>query len=532
MTRNATEALRTRFRFASGEGTGATGDLAATLQGRLRVIALVIIATMLAFFVLVSVRLPEVSGEVRASMQVGRVWIGLTIPPLALLAWWLRKSRPRSMGRLRWVEVVLTAGFSAVVIGWMAGDFPSFVPVIDKAPLDLGLSQAAWMSLMIVAYGLLIPNRWQRTAWMIALMLGAVALVDAWNLSQYPIAVSVAATYLGAQWSLLLGFTAYAVFGAYRMEVATTVARDALRLGQYVLVEQLGSGGMGEVYRAEHRLLRRPCAIKLIRPEHAGNVDVLRRFEREVQTTATLTHPNTIAIYDYGITDDGTFYYVMEYLPGITLEQLVSRDGPMDAPRAIHVLRQIAGALHEAHRAGLTHRDIKPGNVMLGERGGVPDVAKLLDFGLVVAHNADGDVVGDGTGGITQVGMVLGTPAYMSPEQCAGDQTPGPASDLYSLGALGYFLVTGRSPFEGRAPLQMMLAHLNDSPLSVRAVRPELPAALDAVLQRCLAKRPSERYESAWAFDQALADALAKTAAEERERSVAAPFDLDSASAQ
>ncbi len=513
MTHNASETLPTRFRFASGDSAQGGHDLAATLQARLRVIALVIVATMLVFFVLLSVRLLELSGEVRASMQTGRFWNGVTIPPLALLAWWLRKSHPRSIKRLRWVEVVLFAGFSAMVVAWMAGDFPSLVPVIDQAPLDLGLSQAAWMSLTIVAYGLLIPNRWQRTAWMIALMLGAVALVDAWNLTQYPIAVSVAATYLGAQWSLLLGFTAYAVLGAYRIEAATTVARDALRLGQYVLVEQLGSGGMGEVYRAEHRLLRRPCAIKLIRPEHAGNSDILRRFEREVQTTATLTHPNTIAIYDYGITDDGTFYYVMEYLPGITLEQLVSRDGPMDAPRSIHVLRQIAGALHEAHCAGLTHRDIKPGNVMLGERGGVPDVAKLLDFGLVTAHNVEGGVAVDGAGGITQAGLVLGTPAYMSPEQCAGDETPGPASDLYSLGALGYFLVTGRSPFEGRAPLQIMLAHLSEAPPSVRAVRPELPAALDEVLQRCLAKQPTERYESARAFEHALTDALASMTA-------------------
>ncbi len=512
MTRNATEALPSRFRFASGEGSGASDDLAATLQGRLRVIAIVIVATMLTFFVLLSVKLLGAIGD-RAPVQTGRVIVGVPMLLCAFVAWWLRKGRPRSMRRLRRMEVVLIAGFSTWVALYIGGAFPSIVPLLDEAPLDLGLSQAAWMSLMIVAYGLLIPNRWQRTAWMIAFMLGEIALVDAWILSQYSIPMSVAATFFGAQWSLLLGFTAYAVFGAYRIEAATTVARDALRLGQYVLVEPLGSGGMGEVYRAEHRLLRRPCAIKLIRPEHAGNSDVLRRFEREVQTTATLTHPNTIAIYDYGITDDGTFYYVMEYLPGITLEQLVSRDGPMDAPRAIHVLRQIAGALHEAHRAGLTHRDIKPGNVMLGERGGIPDVAKLLDFGLVTAHNADGDVVGDGTGGITQAGIALGTPAYMSPEQCAGDQTPGPASDIYSLGALGYFLVTGRSPFEGRAPLQMMLAHLSEAPPSVRAVRPELPAAFDAVLQRCLAKRPSERYESARLFEHALTDALASTSA-------------------
>ncbi|MBC8090339.1 MAG: serine/threonine protein kinase [Phycisphaerae bacterium] len=511
MTRNATEALPIRFRFASRNDSGATDDLASTLQARLRVIVLVMVAILVAFMLLFTVRLRELSGDAYTSMQAGRFWFGVTIPPFALIAWWLRRSRPRSVARLRWVEVVLIISLCAIVVAWMAGDFPSLVPVIDKAPLDLGLSQAASMSLLIVAYGLLIPNRWQRTAWMIAFMLGAVALIDAFNLSQFQIPTSIAVTYLGAQWSFLLASTAYAVFGAYRIETATTVARDALRLGQYVLVEQLGSGGMGEVYRAEHRLLRRPCAIKLIRPEHAGNSDALRRFEREVQTTATLTHPNTIAIYDYGITDDGTFYYVMEYLPGITLEELVTRDGPMDAPRAIHVLRQIAGALQEAHSAGLTHRDIKPGNVMLGERGGIPDVAKLLDFGLVIAHNADGDSISGGTGVTTQAGMVLGTPAYMSPEQCAGDQTPGPASDLYSLGALGYFLVTGRSPFEGRAPLQMMLAHLGETQPSVRALRPELPAALDVILQRCLAKEPSERYESAREFEHAAAQVLASS---------------------
>ena len=471
-------------------------------------IALVIVAILVAFFVIYSVRVPELSGDAQVSMRTGRTFNGVMIPPLALLAWWLRKSRPRSIGLLRSVEVVLIAGFSLCVALWMVGDFPSIVPVIDQAPLDLGLSQAAWMSLMIVAYGLLIPNRWQRTAWMVAFMLGLVVVVDVWNLSHHRVPASVTATYLGAQWVLLLAFTSYAMFGAYRIETATTEARDALRLGQYVLLEQLGAGGMGEVYRAEHRLLRRPCAIKLIRPEHAGNSEVLQRFEREVQTTATLTHPNTIAIYDYGITDDGTFYYVMEYLPGMTLEQLVSREGPMDAPRAVHVLRQIAGALHEAHSAGLTHRDIKPGNVMLSERGGVRDVAKLLDFGLVTAHNVDGDVARDDAGDITQAGVVVGTPAYMSPEQCEGNQTPGPASDIYSLGALGYFLLAGRSPFDGRAPLQMMLAHLNESPPSVRAVRPELPAALDAVLQRCLAKRTAEPYESAAKLEHALAQTL------------------------
>ncbi len=198
MTRNAPEALPTRFRFASAEGSGASDDLAATLQGRLRVIALVIAATMRAFFVLLSVKLLDAIGDARAFVQVGRAIVAVPMLLCAMVAWWLRKGRPRAMRRLRWMEVVLIAGFSTFVAFWMGGAFPSLIPILDKAPLDLGLSQAAWMSLMIVAYGLLIPNRCQRTAGMIAFMLGAVALVDAWILSQYPIAIAVAATFLGA----------------------------------------------------------------------------------------------------------------------------------------------------------------------------------------------------------------------------------------------------------------------------------------------------------------------------------------------
>jgi serine/threonine-protein kinase len=508
MTRAERPALPTRFRYASGDGdrTGGRDEIAATLQSRLRVVAIVLAATGLSSSVLLLWRSPAVSGAVIASLKSAQFIMGSLVLPVALLAWWLRPRTPRPLAALRLLEGVLFASVSVLFALLVIVDFPSIVPVIDTAPFDLGFAHALFACILIVAYGLLIPNRWQRAAMMIGLLLCMVAAANVWNFAHFPMPANVMATYLGSQWTFLLAFTTLALFGANRIDQATSVARDAMRLGQYVLVERLGAGGMGEVHRAEHRLLRRPCAIKLIRPEHAGDPDVLRRFEREVQTTATLTHPNTIAIYDYGITDDGTFYYVMEYLPGETLEQLVLRDGPMDAPRAVHVLRQIAGALHEAHAAGLTHRDIKPGNVMLGARGGVADVAKLLDFGLVVAHDANG--LGGEASGITQAGMVLGTPSYMSPEQCAGDEQPGPASDLYSLGALGYFLVTGRSPFDGRAPLQMMLAHMSEAPPSARTLRPELPAAFDAVLQCCLAKQPTDRYASAQALERALAQSL------------------------
>src|SRR5262249_41007788 len=201
-------------------------------------------------------------------------------------------------------------------------------------------------------------------------------------------------------------------------------------------------GGMGEVYRAEHLLLRRPCAIKLIRPERAGDLQNLRRFEREVQAMATLTNWHTVEVYDYGHAADGTFYYVMELLPGLTLDQLVRQYGPLPPARAVHLLRQVCVALREAHAVGLIHRDIKPSNVIVGERGGLPDVAKLLDFGLVrsVGLSPSGERV-------TQTGSVVGTPSYMSPEQASDSPEVDVRSDFYSLGAVAYFLLTGRPPF-------------------------------------------------------------------------------------
>src|SRR5262249_3592654 len=189
-------------------------------------------------------------------------------------------------------------------------------------------------------------------------------------------------------------------------------------------------------------------------------------------TTATLTHPNTVQIYDYGHAADGTFYYVMEYLPGLTLEELVRQAGPLPPARAIHFLRQICGALEEAPARGLTHRDINTGNVMVCERGGVHDVAKLLDFGLVLPPMGDAD--GDK---LTQDGAITGTPAYLSPEQAGGLEAADARSDIYSVGALAYFLLTGRPPFAGRPAVQMLAAHLYESPAALPAGGPGRPAA-------------------------------------------------------
>src|SRR5205823_11209781 len=208
---------------------------------------------------------------------------------------------------------------------------------------------------------------------------------------------------------------AIAIFGSYKISELQQEALQARKLGQYVLKRRLGKGGMGEVYLGEHVLLRRACAIKLIRPDQAGDRTNLSRFEREVKAMAALTHWNTVEIYDYGHAEDGTFYYVMEYLPGLSLQDLVERCGPLPPERAVHFLRQLCGALSEAHALGVIHRDLKPSNVIVGERGGVHDVAKLLDFGLVHCLGTC-----PGAERLTIQGTILGSPPYMAPEQARG----------------------------------------------------------------------------------------------------------------
>ena len=263
--------------------------------------------------------------------------------------------------------------------------------------------------------------------------------------------------------------------------------RVAMRLGQYTLTEKIGEGGMGVVYKAQHAMLRRPTAVKLLPADKAGERDVAR-FEREVQLTSALTHPNTIQIYDYGRTPEGTFYYAMEYLDGVTLEALVAEDGPQPPARVIAVLAQVCGSLAEAHAVGLIHRDVKPANVLLCERGRQSDVVKVLDFGLV-------KVVGDeGAAHLSRAGTLAGTPLYMAPEAITAPDTVDARADLYAVGAVGYYLLTGQHVFDGATLVEICARHLNDTPEPPsKRLGAAVPADLEAVILACLAKSPGDR---------------------------------------
>ena len=463
----------------------------------------------LAFLLVTGVFWPVGSfGIVNAILNDGmitqRVWLAIAIfagpfaafVALTILLW---SRRPLSLTQLRAAELMLV-GLLAMACILKQRSYLDAAPDLvrrygDRGPTLLAGYHGLFWFTLLVTYGLFVPNSWRRSAIVVALIAACPFVVALAGRVDLPLAGRPFLFYMAT-----LGFWAVfgallAAFGSHHIEALRQEAGEVRELGPYRLKQRLGAGGMGEVYLAEHRLLRRPCAIKLIRPERFADPRYLDRFEREVQATAGLTHPNTVEVYDYGRTEDGTFYYVMEYLAGLTLEELVSRHGPLPPGRVVYLLRQVCDALGEAHDAGLVHRDVKPANVMVCTRGGIRDVAKLLDFGLAEPQ--------DPQDAATPAGLV-GTPAYMSPEQATGGVRPDARSDLYSLGAIGFFLLTGQPPFVRKSVLLMLAAHRRDRVEFPDHLPESLPADLQAVVLRCLEKQPSDRFADAASLGGAL----------------------------
>ncbi len=294
------------------------------------------------------------------------------------------------------------------------------------------------------------------------------------------------------------GIFAAMIYIARQHRELQKAAVAAKHLGQYTLEEKLGAGGMGTVYKARHAMLRRPTAVKLLDVDKMSEM-AIARFEREVQLTSGLTHPNTVAIFDYGRTPEGIFYYAMEYLDGMNLEELVQRNGPLPEARAVFILLQICGALGEAHTREMVHRDIKPANIFLTSRGGLHDFVKVLDFGLV--KTLDG---GDNAG-LTQAQGVTGTPLYLSPEAVYHPDQVDARTDVYAVGAVGYYLLTGTPVFTAESVVEICMKHVKATPEppSARLGQP-ISSELEELVLRCLAKSPDDRPASAGELLRAL----------------------------
>ncbi len=365
---------------------------------------------------------------------------------------------------------------------------------VQPRPGEIHIS---WIAVVILVYSMIAPTAPRRmllaslaAALMDPLAFGIAYLVGA---PTPPLAVVIVMTWPNV---------ACAFVAMVPSRVLQRIGRrlhEAQELGSYHLQEPLGTGGMGEVWRARHRLLARDAAIKLVRPELLGaqtaveTAAVLRRFEREALATAALSSPHTIQVFDFGVTQDGAFYYVMELLTGRDLESLVREFGPLPASRVIYLLRQVAHSLADAHARGLVHRDIKPANIYVCRMGLDYDFAKVLDFGLVkVKHRPAGDTLS------TIEHTATGTPAYMAPETILGDADVDRRADVYALGCVAYYLLTGQLVFEADTSMKMLMHHLNTAPVppSQRTELP-IPRELDELVLACLQKDPSQRPQNA-----------------------------------
>ncbi len=477
-----------RSRTLSLRAPIATEAERALFQRRLALAAFVVFVLGFGFWLIANISIAIVAPD-RLAMVLGLRTTQIQVVTIAFsLTIWLiaRRGKP-GKDVLDTLDAVTVFG---ICLGW------TFM-IADQLPIGVRPETIALLAITytLVVRASLIPSTPARTAVLSAISVVPLVIVTAKiYASGIPDMMPLPPWAYVAIWGTL-GVAATTVI-SYVIYGLTLQVRKAMQLGQYLLEDKIGEGGMGVVYRASHAMLRRPTAIKLLT---GSTGQAAERFEREVQITARLTHPNTVAVFDYGRTPDGVFYYAMEYLDGISLEDLVTEFGALPPPRVVHILLQVCGALEEAHANGLVHRDIKPANIMLTERGRVPDVVKVLDFGLVKeSEQADAN--------LSNVNTILGTPHYMAPEAIVDPSKVDARTDLYAVGATAYFLLTGEHVFDGTNLVEVCSQHLHQAPVAPSKRRAEIPASLEQVVLACLAKKPADRPASAAALTDMLVE--------------------------
>ncbi len=402
---------------------------------------------------------------------------------------------PRLVMDLGLVYMVVTA----LGIG-LTGHWEHVPPGTSTMPM------ISWVGAVVLMFAAIVPSTPGKTlvAGLIAASMNPAAMLVARARGTWDFGPASGALMMHYPDYLLVGVAVVISHVVTELGGQITKARE---MGSYQLGELLGRGGMGEVYRATHRMLARPAAIKLIRPEMIvaaqgeGAQVAVKRFRREAEVAANLRSPHTVELYDFGVTEDETLYFVMELLEGMDLESLVRDTGPVPPARAIHILRQVCESLEEAHASGLVHRDIKPANIHVGRLGLQHDFVKVLDFGLVKS------IRGDNTEEslATAAGVAAGTPAYMAPEMALGEPFDG-RSDLYALGCVAYYMLTGQRVFEASNHLQVLAKHLRDAPDPfAKRVAFHVPAELEQLVLACVAKKPADRPQSAADLSRSLA---------------------------
>ena len=482
-----------RVTFARGKDSGAHSDPALVaseagghtlLQRRMSLYGKVLVGQSILYWLIYALVWAPTVG---LAQSLGHLvsWDVAMLTAIYSLYWVFTRGRPLSMHVLLTVDVVCSLAIGIDNVFLMLGDLGTISGVFENL---IGFI------CILFFRSLIVPSTVKRTLLCGFFMCGPTILGVVFGRHRFEDQALSWITVVGfaLNWStiaLIFSGVASGVLYGLRREV-----RDARKLGQYTLVEKLGEGGMGVVYRASHAMLRRPTAIKLLAD---GGEASLARFEQEVQVLAGLSHPNIVTVHDYGRTAHGSFYFAMELLDGMDLEKLVATNGPLPPERVIHIVRQVAHGLHEAHDVGLVHRDIKPANVFVCRRWGEPDAVKVLDFGLAKNY-------AEPPASVTATDVVLGTPLYISPEALKGEPVDA-RSDIYSLGAVAYTMLTAEPVFTGGSPLEVCARHLHAVPVapSQRLGLP-VPADLEAVVLRCLAKSSSERYPSAAELERAL----------------------------